>query len=271
MEWIADPGAWMSLLTLTVLEIVLGVDNIIFISILVGRLPEHQRQRARVLGLGFAMVTRIGLLLSLAWVMTLTEPLFSIQLLDRDFSGRDLILIGGGLFLLAKATYEIHERLEGEAGHGVSGAPPSFVSVIVQIGLLDMVFSLDSVITAVGMADEIVIMILAVTIAIGIMLVSAGAISNFVNHHPTVKMLALSFLLLIGMSLVAEGLGHHIPKGYVYFAMGFSVFVESLNLFARRRSQATEVVELRPTYIKEGTSDGAVARPVVSPPTAPPA
>ncbi len=258
----------VALLTLTLLEIVLGVDNIVFISILAGKLPVAQQARARTVGLSLALGTRILLLFSLSWLVQLTAPLFSV--LGHGFSGRDLILLAGGLFLLAKATYEIHERLEGEGGHSLGGTPPSFVSVIVQIALLDMVFSLDSVITAVGMADELLIMILAVIIAVGIMLVSAGAISHFVNHHPTVKMLALSFLLLIGVSLVAEALGHHIPKGYIYFAMAFSVCVESLNLFAQRRKHPQEPVELRPTYVKEGATSGAVAQPVASsPPIAP--
>lgn len=263
MEALLNPDGLIALLTLTVLEIVLGVDNIVFISILAGKLPVPQQAPARNLGLGLALGSRILLLFSLSWLVQLTAPLFT--LLGQAFSGRDLILLGGGLFLLAKATYEIHERLEGEEGHGITGAAPAFASVIVQIILLDVVFSLDSVITAVGMANELLIMVLAVMIAIGIMLLSAGTISAFVNHHPTVKMLALAFLLLIGVSLVAEALGHHIPKGYIYFAMAFSVLVESLNLVAQRRKRIPGPVELRPTYVKEGTRSGAVARPETSP------
>jgi predicted tellurium resistance membrane protein TerC len=234
MDWLSDPSAWIALLTLTALEIVLGIDNIIFISILAGKLPEEQRNRARVIGLAAAMVTRILLLLSLTWIMRLTSPLFTV--LGNEISGRDLILILGGLFLLAKATHEIHQKLEGEIGEGSRRVAPTFKSVIIQIMLLDIVFSLDSVITAVGMADEVSIMIIAVVIAVGIMMVSARPISEFVERHPTVKMLALSFLLLIGVTLIAEGLGQHISKGYIYFAMGFSVFVEMLNLRLRRKS-----------------------------------
>ena len=242
MEWLTDPQAWIALVTLTALEIVLGVDNIIFISILVGRLPEAQRQRARVLGLGFAMFSRIGLLLSLAWVMTLTEPLFSI---GRDISGRDLILIGGGLFLLWKSVHEIHNSLEGEADAPTAGAAvrASFAAVIAQIAIIDIVFSLDSVITAVGMVDEVPIMVLAIVIAVAVMMFSARAIGEFVDRHPTVKMLALSFLILVGMALVAEGWGYPIPKGYIYFAMAFSVVVEMLNIRVRARRQ--EAVRLR--------------------------
>ena len=222
----------VALITLTFLEIVLGVDNIIFISILSGKLPRAQQGPARRIGLLTAMGMRVLLLLSLVWIVRLTAPLFHI--LGRPISGRDLILIGGGLFLLAKATTEIHERLEGEEGHRSAQVRPSFGAVIAQIALLDMVFSLDSVITAVGMADEIIIMITAVILAVGVMMFSAGPISSFVNRHPTVKVLALSFLLLIGISLVSEGLGFHIPKGYLYFAMGFSVLVEMINLRVRR-------------------------------------
>ena len=242
--WLGDPSAWIALLTLTVLEIVLGIDNIIFISILSGKLPSAEQPRARTVGLMLAMVTRILLLFSIAWIVRLTTPLFSV--LGQGFSGRDLILGLGGLFLIYKATREIHDKLEGE-GEGTTGkAAASFGGVIVQIMLLDIVFSLDSVITAVGMAEELMVMVIAVVIAVGIMLVAAGPISAFVERHPTVKMLALSFLLLIGTSLVAEGLAFHIPKGYIYFAMGFSVFVEALNL--RRRSQQAKPVELRPTF-----------------------
>jgi len=231
MEWITSPEAWIALTTLTLLEIVLGVDNIIFISILVGRLPAAQRQRARLLGLGFAMGTRILLLLLLTWIMRLQAPLFSV--LDVDISGRDLILIGGGLFLLAKATLEIHHSLEGPESQGHEAKYASFVSVIVQIGLIDIVFSLDSVITAVGLADDVMVMIIAIIIAVGVMMFAAGAIGKFVDDHPTIKMLALSFLVLIGVALIAEGIDVHIPKGYIYFAMAFSVIVEMLNIRIR--------------------------------------
>jgi predicted tellurium resistance membrane protein TerC len=232
MEWLSDPQAWIALLTLTLLEIVLGIDNVIFISILVGKLPQEQQKKARNLGLGGALVMRVLLLLSLAWIVKLTAPLFTV--LGVGISGRDLILIIGGLFLMGKATHEIHDKLEGEEGGTVKKIGPTFVSVITQIMLLDIVFSLDSVITAVGMAKELGVMITAVIIAVVIMLFAAGSISAFVDRHPTVKMLALSFLLLIGMTLIAEGLEFHIPKGYVYFAMGFSVFVELLNVKFRR-------------------------------------
>jgi|SRR5688500_8434558 len=242
MEWLSDPQAWIALFTLTALEIVLGVDNIIFISILVGRLPEAQRQRARVLGLGFAMFTRIALLLSLAWVMTLTEPLISI---GRDISGRDLILIGGGLFLLWKSVHEVHNSLEGEIEEEHTGAAvrAGFAAVIVQIGIIDIVFSLDSVITAVGMVDEVPVMVLAIVIAVGVMMFAAKPIGEFVDRHPTVKMLALSFLVLVGMALIAEGWGYPIPKGYIYFAMAFSVVVEMLNIRARARRE--DAIKLR--------------------------
>jgi predicted tellurium resistance membrane protein TerC len=244
MELLLDPHAWIALVTLTALEIVLGVDNIIFISILVGRLPEHQRQRARTLGLAFAMLTRIALLLSLAWVMTLTQPIFTIPLLGKDISGRDFILIGGGLFLLWKSVHEIHNSLEGEEEmHDATAAGAGFVAVIAQIAIIDIVFSLDSVITAVGMVDEIPIMVLAIVIAVGVMMFSARTIGEFVDNHPTVKMLALSFLTLVGVALIAEGWDYHIPKGYIYFAMAFSVGVEMLNIRARTRHR--EAVKLR--------------------------
>ncbi len=232
MDWIADPQIWIALATLTFLEIVLGVDNIIFISILAGKLPLEQQPRARRLGLLGAMVTRVMLLFSLAWIIRLTHPWFTVA--GTEISGRDLILILGGLFLMAKSTHEIHEKLEGEEGHASSRVAASFTSVIIQIMLLDIVFSLDSVITAVGMVDELWVMVTAVIVAVVIMMLSAEPISAFVHRHPTVKMLALSFLLLIGVSLVAEGLGLHIPKGYVYFAMGFSLVVELLNLRVRQ-------------------------------------
>src|SRR5262245_19316828 len=236
----------LALVTLTFLDIVLGVDNVIFISILSGKLPLRDQANARRTGLVAAMVMRILLLLSIAWIIRLTAPLFAI--LGRPISGRDLILIGGGLFLLGKATLEIHERLEGDEGHGSTRVAPSFGAVIVQIMALDIVFSLDSVITAVGMADDVVIMIAAVMLAVGVMMFSAGPISAFVNRHPTVKVLALSFLLLIGVSLIGDGLGMHIPKGYIYFAMGFSVFVEMVNLRVRKR--AAEPVKLHQPYVE---------------------
>jgi predicted tellurium resistance membrane protein TerC len=247
MDSIFEPGTLIALATLTFLEIVLGVDNIIFISILSGKLPEGQQLRARRIGLLGAMVTRVLLLFSLAWIVKLTRPLFSA--LGHDVTGRDLILIGGGLFLLAKSTVEIHGRLEGDEGHGSRRVMASFLSVIVQIMLLDIVFSLDSVITAVGMVDELWVMIAAVIISVAIMMVAAEPISAFVHKHPTIKMLALSFLLLIGMSLLLEGFGQHIPKGYIYFAMGFSVFVEMINL--RIRAKAATPVHLRDAYVKD--------------------
>src|ERR671916_209115 len=231
MELLLNPEVWVAFLTLLALEIVLGIDNIVFISILVDKLPEQRQALARRLGLGMALVMRILLLLSLSWVIGLTAPLFTV--FGQEISGRDVILILGGLFLLGKSTFEIHENLEGEEGHSSAKVGASFGSVLIQIVILDVVFSLDSVITAVGMVDEVPVMIAAVMIAVGIMMVSAGAISGFVNRHPTVKMLALSFLLLIGVSLLAEGFDQHIPKGYIYFAMAFSVFVEMLNLAAR--------------------------------------
>jgi predicted tellurium resistance membrane protein TerC len=240
MEWLTSPEAWVALLTLTVLEIVLGVDNIIFISILAGKLPAAERDRARKVGLSLAMFIRIGLLLSITWVMGLTQPLFTV--FNGAVSGRDLILLIGGLFLLGKSTLEIHDKLEADDDeHTTRRTAASFSAVIAQILLLDIVFSLDSVITAVGMADEVAIMIVAVVIAVGVMLVSAAAIGDFVEKHPTVKMLALSFLLLIGVSLVAEGAGQHIPKGYIYFAMGFSVFVEAINIRVRGKSAPVQL------------------------------
>jgi len=242
MEWIADPQAWIALVTLTTLEIVLGIDNIIFITILVGRLPENKRNKASMIGLSFAMITRILLLLSIVWIMKLTTPLFTI--FAHSFSGRDLILLTGGLFLLAKSTHEIHQSLEGaeEGTHG--GKKAGFLAIIIQIALLDMVFSLDSVITAVGLADQIAVMIIAIVIAVGIMMVSARPIGNFVEMHPTLKMLALSFLILVGVALVGEGFHFYIPKGYIYFSMAFSVGVEMLNLKIRKR-KIPEPVKLR--------------------------
>ena len=248
MDWLTDPQIWIALITLTSLEIVLGIDNIIFISILSGKLPADQQGKARNLGLMLAMLMRIALLFSLTWIMRLTAPLFAV--FGNEVSGRDIILIAGGLFLLAKSTYEIHERLEGEEGHSSARIMPSFVSVIIQILLLDIVFSLDSVITAIGMTNQIWIMVAAVVIAVVFMMVFAGPISDFVHRHPTVKMLALSFLILIGVTLIAEGFDQHISKGYIYFAMAFSVFVEMLNL--RIRGRQIDPVKLREPYSDEG-------------------
>ena len=234
MDWLTDPQAWIGLVTLTALEVVLGIDNIIFISILSGKLPQAQQPKARQLGLAAAMITRILLLFSLSWIMRLTAPLFSI--VGVELSGRDLILIIGGLFLLAKSTHEIHSKLEGKEEDSSARVPPSFTGVIVQIMFLDIIFSLDSVITAVGMINRLGIMVTAVLISVIIMMIFAESVSNFVNRHPTIKILALSFLLMIGLLLVADGFHHHIPKGYAYFAMAFSVFVEMLNLRAGARS-----------------------------------
>ena len=233
MEWLTDPDAWIGLLTLTVLELVLGIDNIIFIAILSGKLPPTEQNKARTLGLSLAMLTRILLLLSLWWIIGLTRPLFSIGAFD--VTGRTLILASGGLFLFVKSTHEIHDRIEGGEEQGEVVAAPSLLAVLAQIVLLDVVFSLDSVITAVGMVDEIAVMIIAVIVAVIVMMIFAGPISNFVERYPTIKMLALSFLLLVGVNLIAEGVGFHIPKGYTYFAMAFSVFVEMLNLKMRAR------------------------------------
>ncbi|MEW6705731.1 MAG: TerC family protein [Pseudomonadota bacterium] len=242
-DWIADPNAWIALATLTALEVVLGIDNIIFISILVSRLPEAQRNTARRLGLAAAMLTRILLLLSLAWIMRLTEPLFTLV---QEISGRDLILIGGGLFLLWKSVHEIHDALEG-AGDGDDGAAAvatrSFGGTLVQIALIDIVFSLDSVITAVGLADEVAVMVIAIMLAVAVMMFAARPIGEFVDRHPTVKMLALSFLVLVGVTLIAEGFDTHVPKGYIYFAMAFSVAVEMVNI--RLRKKLREPVRLR--------------------------
>ena len=234
MEWMTDPAAWVALATLTALEIVLGVDNIIFISILVARLPESQRARARTIGLALAAGTRIALLLSIAWVMSLTEPWFSV--LGKAVSGRDLILFGGGLFLLWKSVHEIHGTLEGgDEQHAPARAAQTFLGVVTQIAVIDIVFSLDSVITAVGLVDEVEIMIIAILCAVALMVFAAGPIGRFVDSHPTVKMLALSFLVVVGMALVAEGWGFHIPKGYIYFSMAFAIGVEILNLRVRKR------------------------------------
>jgi predicted tellurium resistance membrane protein TerC len=246
MEWITDPQAWIAFVTLLALEIVLGIDNIIFISILAGKLPPEDQPRARFIGLGLALFIRVALLFSLAWVIGLTRPLFAV--LGHEISGRDLILIGGGLFLLAKATYEIHDNLEGEEGHASRSVRASFLSVIIQIILLDAVFSLDSVITAIGMVTQVSLMITAVVVAIAFMMFFAGTVGAFVSRHPTIKMLALSFLLLIGLTLLVEAFEVHIPKGYIYFAMGFSVFVEMLNLRLRKKSQP---VQLHDRYVPE--------------------
>ena len=245
IEWLSNPEIWVALLTLTTLEIVLGVDNIIFISILAGKLPKDQQAKARQVGLLLAMVMRILLLFSIAWIVRLTAPWFTV--FGQAISGRDLILLLGGLFLLAKATHEIHDKLEGEEGHGSARVAASFASVIVQIMLLDIVFSIDSVITAIGMADDLSVMVTAVIVAVGVMMFSAGAISGFVDAHPTVKILALSFLILIGVSLTAEAFDHHIPKGYIYFAMAFSVFVEMINLRVRSKGKP---VQLHQAYVK---------------------
>lgn len=251
MDWITQPEAWIALFTLTALEIVLGIDNVIFISILAGKLPKNEQNRARQTGLAAALITRILLLLSLSWVIGLTEPLFTVW--QFELAGRDLILLMGGLFLIAKSTHEIHDKLEGKAGHASAKVAAAFWSVIAQIMILDVVFSLDSVITAVGMAQDLMVMVIAVVIAVGIMLLSAGAISDFVERHPTVKMLALSFLLLIGFTLVVEGLHQHIPKGYIYFAMGFSIFVEMLNL--RIRAKSENVVKFHEPYVEAKTGE----------------
>ncbi|HYJ94716.1 MAG TPA: TerC family protein [Vicinamibacterales bacterium] len=239
LGWANSAEGWIALGTLTVLEIVLGIDNIVFISILAGKLRQEDRARARRVGLSLAMIIRILLLLSITWVMSLTAPLFAA--LGREISGRDMILLVGGLFLIGKSTLEIHEKLEGVEGHGSARVAKSFASVIIQILLLDIVFSLDSVITAVGMAEDVAVMILAVIIAVGVMLLSSSAISEFVDRHPTVKILALSFLLLIGVSLIGEGLDQHIPKGYIYFAMAFSVFVEMINLRIRAKADPVQL------------------------------
>ena len=240
MEWISTPEAWIALLTLTALEIVLGIDNIIFISILVDRLPDHQQKKARLIGLGLAMIMRILLLLSLSWVMDLKDTLFAVM--NHEVSGRDLILLGGGLFLIWKSTQEIHHSLAGETEETQGTSKATMGSVLVQIALLDIVFSLDSVITAVGMADEIAVMIIAIVIAIGVMMIFAQAIGEFVENNPTIKMLALSFLILVGTALIGEGMHFHIPKGYIYFAMAFAIVVEMLNL--KMRKNTSESVKL---------------------------
>jgi predicted tellurium resistance membrane protein TerC len=259
-SWITQPETWIAFLTLVALELVLGVDNVIFISILAGKLPQDQQQRARTTGILMAVITRVLLLFSLSWIIGLTDPLFTV--LEFEISGRDLVLIAGGLFLLWKSVHEIHQKLEGEEGHATAKVAAAFWSVIVQIMLLDIVFSLDSVITAVGMVDHVEIMIAAVIIAAIVMVYTARPLGNFVERHPTVKMLALSFLLLIGFTLIVEGLHQHIPKGYIYFAMGFSVFVEMLNL--RLRGKAAQPVTLHEPY-REAVA-GNVAAAVASVP-----
>ena len=253
MEWLSDPSIWIAFATLTVLELVLGIDNIVFISILAGKLPHEQQSRARYIGLGLALVMRVILLFSLSWVIGLTAPLFTV--FGQEISGRDLVLLIGGLFLIGKSTHEIHGSLEGEEGHKTTKVYASFVGVLVQIALLDIVFSLDSVITAVGMVDRIEIMIAAVVVSIVFMMAFAKPIGEFVQKHPTVKMLALSFLLLIGVTLIAEGFDRHIPKGYIYFAMAFSVLVEVLNM--RLRKTKDEPVHLRDAYTGNGDTTAA--------------
>ena len=258
MEFLTDPDIYIGFFTLLALEVVLGIDNVVFISILAGKLPTEQQARARKVGLSLALITRILLLFTLSIIIGLTSTWFTV--FGNEISGRDLILILGGLFLLGKATYEIHDKLEGKVGHAGQAVAASFAAVIFQILLLDIVFSLDSVITAVGMVDEIGVMVAAVTVAVGIMLVSAGAISNFVNGHPTVKILALSFLLLIGLSLLLDGLDQHIPKGYIYFAMGFSLLVEVLNLRVRARAER-KPIKLHQRYANDAKPPGEEAAP----------
>lgn len=260
LSWLTSPESWIALITLIALELVLGVDNVIFISILSGKLPKQDQSRARTTGIALAVITRILLLLSLSWIISLEESFFHIPFFNGEnigISGRDLILLMGGMFLLWKSTHEIHEKLEGKEGQASTKVAATFMSVIIQIMLLDIVFSLDSVITAVGMVDEIAIMIIAVIIAAGVMIFTAGPIGEFVEHHPTIKILALSFLLLIGFTLIVEGLHQHIPKGYVYFAMGFSVFVEMINL--RVRDSHVKPVNLHDPY-KQPALESAPAK-----------
>jgi predicted tellurium resistance membrane protein TerC len=247
LELLTDPQAWIALATLTALELVLGIDNIVFISILVDKLPKAQQERARRIGLFMAMFMRIGLLMVLAWIVGLVAPLFTV--FGQEISGRDLILIGGGLFLIWKSTGEIHQSLEGEAGHSSAAVKATFAAVIVQIMIVDMVFSLDSIITAVGMVDELAVMIAAVIASVGLMMLFAGAIGRFVSDHPTIKMLALAFLVVVGVVLIAEGFDQHVPKGYVYFAMAFSVGVEMLNIRMRKRS--AQPAELHAAYVAD--------------------
>lgn len=250
MDLFLQPETWMALVTLTAIEIVLGIDNIVFISIMVGKLPATQQKSARIFGLGLAMFTRILLLLFLTAMLRLTRPLFTLSMVGHAFSGRDLILIAGGLFLLAKSTFEIHDSLEGARTESSAAPAGSYASVVVQIAILDIVFSLDSVITAIGLAREIVVMVVAIIVAVAFMMVLSGAVIRFVEQHPTIKMLALSFLLLIGIALIGDGLSMHIPKGYIYFAMAFSVFVEFLNMKLRKGEPAP--VHLRGRHAEEG-------------------
>jgi predicted tellurium resistance membrane protein TerC len=237
LELLSDPQAWVALLTLTALELVLGIDNIVFISILVDKLPAEQQKKARLIGLFLAMFMRVGLLMVLSWIIGLTQPLFSISFVNQEISGRDLILIGGGLFLIWKSTLEIHQSLEGAEGHATTAVKAAFVAVILQIIVVDMVFSLDSIITAVGMVDELAVMIAAVVVSVALMMAFAGAIGRFVNEHPTIKMLALAFLVVVGIVLIADGFEVHVPKGYIYFAMAFAVGVEMLNITMRGRAK----------------------------------
>jgi len=262
MEWITQPEAWIAFVTLVALELVLGVDNVIFISILAGKLPVEQRDRARMTGISLAVITRVLLLLSLSWIISLEEPFFTLPWFNIGISGRDLILLAGGLFLLWKSTREIHDKLEGVEGQASAKVAAKFWNVIIQIMLLDIVFSLDSVITAVGMVNELPIMIIAVIAAAGVMIFASGPLSRFVEEHPTIKMLALSFLLLIGFTLIVEGLHQHIPKGYIYFAMAFSVFVEMLNL--RLRTRAEKPVALREAYVAVSPTSSVVPKGVRS-------
>ena len=253
LELLTDPQAWIALLTLTALELVLGIDNIIFIAILVDKLPAEQQRKARLIGLFLAMFMRVGLLLMLSWIVGMTEPLFKLAVLNREISGRDLVLIGGGLFLIWKSTAEIHQSLEGAEGETASAVKAAFAAVILQIIVIDMVFSLDSIITAVGMVDEIAVMIAAVMISVALMMAFAGAIARFVNEHPTIKMLALAFLVVVGVVLIVEGFGQHVPKGYIYFAMAFSVGVEMLNITMRKRSK-------RPAKLKSAYAEDTPPR-----------
>jgi predicted tellurium resistance membrane protein TerC len=252
LELLSDPQAWVALLTLTALELVLGIDNIVFISILVDKLPAEQQKKARVIGLFLAMFMRLGLLMILSWIIGLTQPLFSIELVNQEFSGRDLILIGGGLFLIWKSTVEIHQSLEGAEGHAAAAVKASFAAVILQIMIFDVVFSLGSIITAVGMVDELAVMIAAVVVSVALMMAFAGAIGRFVNEHPTIKMLALAFLVVVGVVLIADGFEQHVPKGYIYFAMAFSIGVEMLNITMRRRAKRA-ATRLRTAYTEEST------------------